>query len=226
MLLKFIARTGVSLALAASGWAATITLDATTTGAYHSNGTFTIAGNYAIGWYPSASPPGELRDYFVFDLSSVTGTIVGATLRAQDPATGYSSPDGSETFALFDVSTPLSTLISNAGSTTVFADLGTGAGYGSTTVSSAGTTVQVALNSAGLAYLNSAIGNSVALGGALTSINYANATASERLFNNSNATLTRQLVLTTVDNAQVPEPSTFALAGVCGAALILLRRRA
>jgi hypothetical protein len=141
-------------------YAATITLNATASGFYHSNGTFFASGNYAVGWYPASSPPGELRDYFVFDLSGVSGVITAATLRAQNPATGYSSPDPSETWSIFDVSTNLTTLTSGAGGVGAFNDLGTGTGYGSVTVnlSSNSTNVDVLLNASGLAFLNSAIG--------------------------------------------------------------------
>jgi len=39
------------------------------------------AGNHAIGWYGVSTPPGELRNYLVFDRSAISGTISAATLR-------------------------------------------------------------------------------------------------------------------------------------------------
>jgi hypothetical protein len=202
--------------------AGVITLDATASGTYHSNGTFFISGNYAAGWFPTAAPSGELRNFFVFDLTGVTGTITAATLRAQNPATGYSSPDANETWSIFDASTSPATLAAGTGGLAAFTDLGSGTNYGSVTVdfTSNSANVDVALNAAALGFLNSASG-SIAFGGAITTINFANTTSSERLFNSSDGTMTRQLILTIAD-AAVPEPGTMSL--LAAGALFLLGR--
>ena len=199
-----------------------VTLNATASGAYHSNGSFFLTGNYAAGWFPSpASPAGELRDYFVFDLTGVTGPITAATLRAFNPASGYSSPDANETWALFDVSTSLATLTSGAGGLAAFNDLGSGTSYGSATAAfAASANVDVALNAAALAFLNSASG-SVAIGGAITSFTNTD-TQSQYVFNSSSSALTRQLILTTAP-AAVPEPGTLWLTAAGALAFLLSR---
>ncbi len=207
--------------------AATITLNATASGTYHSNGTFFVSGNYAVGWYPNAQPPGELRDFFIFDLTGVTGVITAATLRAQNPSFGYLSPDPNETWSIFDVSTNLTTLSSGTGGLGAFNDLGSGTGYGSVTVnnSSNSTNVDLVLNASGLAFLNSVLGMPAAFGGAITSINFANTTQAEALFNASSGTMTRQLILTTADSSAVPEPGSLLLFGTALVAAARARHR-
>jgi PEP-CTERM motif len=202
--------------------AAVVTLDATASGTYHSNGSFFLSGNYAAGWFPSpASPPGELRDFFVFNLTGVTGPITAATLRAFNPSSGYSSPDANETWTLFDVSTSLATLTGGGGGLAAFNDLGSGTSYGSATAAfAANANVDVALNAAALAFLNSASG-SVAIGGAITSFLNTD-TQSQFLFNSTNGSMTRQLILTTAP-AAVPEPGTLWLIAAGAAAFLLSR---
>src|SRR5712692_7436756 len=140
--------------------AGVVTLNATASGAYHSNGSFVLTDNYAVGWFSPANPEGELRNYFVFDLAGVTGPITAATLRAFNPSTGYSSPDASETWALFDVSSSVAKLTAGAGGLAAFNDLGSGTSYGSITAAfDNNANVDVALNAAGLAFLNTASGS-------------------------------------------------------------------
>jgi hypothetical protein len=168
--------------------------------------TYTNSGWWSgVGGHDSTNPnyvagqfTGTLaRDYFVFNLAGVNQPITGATLRLNNPSGGYGSPDPTETFGLFDVSTPISTLIaSGSGRTDIYADLGTGTNYGSQTVSTAdnGKIVSITLNAAGVAALNAAKGGQFAVGGALTTIV---GTADQYLFGFSgSSTDTRQLVLT------------------------------
>ena len=187
---------------------ATVNLDATASGRYFTSGTF-FSGQYGTGWH--AGVPGEARSFFVFDLSGVTGTITAATLRlATNPSfSAYISPDPSETFALFDVATPIATLTGGSGG---FADLGTGTVLGTFLAnSSIGSQVDINLDASGLTYLNAAIGGSTALGGALTTL--ASGGSNEIVFNATDASFTRQLILTTTTTAPtgVPEPSTWAM---------------
>lgn len=189
--------------------AGTHAVPASNFGFYHDNGTFNSTTNHAIGFY-SGTPRGELRDFFVFNLTGLAGKIVSAKLRAYNPSSGFASPQSSETFALFDVSTPISTLTALTGGTAAFADLGTGVQLGSVIVNGASndTIVEVNLNSAGIAYLNSANGN-VAIGGALTTLVFG--TQSERLFNNGAGVMVRELVVVT-DDSIVPCAWTLAQA--------------
>src|SRR5262245_60700278 len=131
--------------------AGTQTVTASKWGFYHQNGTFVSGDNHAIGYY-TGTPPGELRDFFVFNVTGLAGKIVSAKLRAFNPSTGFSSPQPNETFTLFDVSTPLNTLIALTGGTAAFADLGSGSALGLAVVSNASndTIVEVQLNAAGI----------------------------------------------------------------------------
>src|SRR5262249_28925503 len=113
----------------------------------------------------------QYHDFFVFNLAGVHELIVGAQLRLTNPL--YSSPDATETYSVFDVSTPIAALSARgSGRTDIFTDLGTGSDFGSQTVSSAdnGQVVTVNLSPAALARLNAAAGGQVALGGALTTL--------------------------------------------------------
>lgn len=51
--------------------------------------------------------PDTYRNFLVFDLSSVDGPVVGAALQLFLPTGSYLSPDGSETFVVYDVSTSI-----------------------------------------------------------------------------------------------------------------------
>jgi hypothetical protein len=152
-------------------------------------------GNYLVGLPPDA--PGQYRNWFVFDVPAVSGSITSARLELFNPSGGYSSVDGSETYTLFDVSTPIGTLTAGgSGLTGIYDDIGTGVSYGSVTVTSAsnGQLVVVNLNAAGIAALTAAQGGQIAIGGALTSLS---GSAAQYLFGFTNGTLVRQLVIST-----------------------------
>ncbi|WP_031500184.1 hypothetical protein [Bryobacter aggregatus] len=208
----------LSLFLAASTVsAATITIDATASGFYQSTGS-AMAGNYATGWYAVGSS--EMRGFFLFDLAGVTGSIVSAQLHVSSgngSTTGYFSPDPSETLELYDVSTMAATLQLGKGGASVFDDLGTGLMLGSATLSHLiPTFINIELNGAGLSYLNSNLGP-VAFGAAITTL--TRGSENEAIFNSTNASLTRQLILVVEDGpnplipdpAAVPEPATLWL---------------
>ncbi len=67
--------------------------------------TYYPAGDYSPTTYT------EVRNFFVFDLSGVTGPALGATLELYnpsnppDPGDGYISPDPFETYELIEVVT-------------------------------------------------------------------------------------------------------------------------
>jgi hypothetical protein len=175
-----------------------VTLNAVASGFYAGSGVHT-AGNYAAGWFAGSSSV-ETRDYFVFDLTNVPGTIVAAYLRVSTAPEGsvrFGSEDPSETFTLFAVTTPIATLTGGSGGTAAFTDLGAGTTYGSVVATKAlGATVDVAMNGSGIAFLQ-ANRQPVAMGGAITTL--AKGAASEFLFNATSAALTRQLVIATVE---------------------------
>jgi len=134
------------------------------TGAHNPNN-----DNYLAGFNGST----VFHDFFVFNLSSVDTPICAASLVLFNPAVvGYQSPDETETFGIFDVTTDIGDLIGGTAGVAGFDDLGTGVSFGSTTVSAAdnGQFVTVNLNNDGINALNAAAGGQIAIGGALTTL--------------------------------------------------------
>ena len=148
-------------------------LQATSTGWYSDAGFHGASNpNYFAGLCSDAcTPEGELRDYFVFDLGEGV-SATSAVIRLFNPLTpnaGYISPNPSELFTLFDVSTGVRDLVADqSDATDIFADLGSGLVYGSRVVSAAddGTYVEIALSAAAVASLSQAVGT-WSVGGAL-----------------------------------------------------------
>ena len=155
-----------------------------------------------------------------------------ATLRLFNPEVsatlhGYVSPDPTETLNIYEVTTTAADVTGNTAGLAGFDDLGSGQLYGTREVSALdnGTVVEVVLNDAAVAAMNSATGLFL-VGGALGTIG----TGDQYVFGFSMASFvpdhTRQLVL---DVTAVPEPSTvvFNAIGtlVLAAASRILRRR-
>ena len=222
--------TAVSLAtLVGAGAAYGTTIDATDRGHYEDDGDHDSANtNYIVGEVPTGSV--QYHNFFVFDLSSVSGTITSAELRLLNPPGGFASSDATETYEVFDVSTSSGTLTGGgAGLVAVYADLAGGTMYASQVVSAAdnGTTIVIPLNAAALSDLNAASGL-FAFGGVLTTTVVGG--ANEFLFGltGSPSTLAdTQLVVTTDEVNAVPEPSAYALGllGLAGLSLIGWWRR-
>ena len=198
--------------------ASPITLSYVALGWYDQTGDHPIPGglNYIVGDYLDFSK--VHRNWFVFDLSAVDQPIASATLRAYNRTFGYFSPDPTETWTIFDVSTSISSLMNGTGGSAAFVDLGTGLIYGSAVVSPAdsGVFVEAALNSDALGALNAASGL-FALGGALTTLS---SLSSEYVFASSHQDPRAELVL-----VLVPEPGTLLLFGLGGLVLKGRRRR-
>jgi hypothetical protein len=199
--------------------AATITLDATSRGYFRSDGSVTgghgaASANYLAGQYQTR----ESRNFFIFDLSSITGLIVSASL--QIAPGDYLSPDTSETVTLFDVSTPFAILTNGTGGVAAFNDLGAGTSYGSRAFTAADVwtvPVTMALNGAALTNLQSAVGALFAMGGAVTSLS---GSADQTVFGATHLAggLPVRLVLETQPappppTPAVPEPATLTLLG-------------
>lgn len=158
------------VALVVSATARSVTLDSVDSGWYRIDGSHTPSNqNYAVGNFGGT----YYNNFFVFDLSSQTEAITGATLSLFNPALGYLSV-AAETYSVFDVSTDIAVLTAGTGGIGAFADLGSGTLLGShvfeTSATNAGF-VSIPLNQAALAYLNVHIGGLVALGGAITTLN-------------------------------------------------------
>lgn len=204
--------------------AATITIDASENGWYSAAGSHSPSNvNYIVGRGDNGT---ITRNFFVFDIPASLADpqleVVSATLRVFNfqgtqpfstlPAFGYVSPDPTETYAVYSVSTPVSTLTGGgSGLTAIFDDLGDGTLFGQATVSAAsnGALVMLSLNPEARSSIMSAAGNPFAIGGALTTLGATS--EAEHLFawSNLNYPQTRQLIL---EVQPVPEPSSLALA--------------
>jgi hypothetical protein len=110
---------------------ADIILNSTDTGWYNNSGFHDSANTNYIAGDEEAM---EFRDFFVFDLTGITGPIVSAELSLFNPCfpfPGYMSPNPSETYQVTNVTTAITTLVSsNTGATAIFSDLGTNTPYG------------------------------------------------------------------------------------------------
>ncbi len=201
----------LGLAPASSRADTSVTLNAVDSGWYKPDGSHDSANdNYIAGKVGAA---GELRNFFVFDLSTIRGPIINATLRIFNPGAGYNSVDAQETYTTFDVSTPIADLMAtNQTRTDIHADLGNGTSYGFVNVldPSNNFVVEVNFNSGGLAALNSSQGL-VAVGGAVTSLRGQD---DEYIFGGSDGSSLRQLVLTVGSPLMISE---FRFSGPQGA---------
>ena len=125
--------------------------------------------NYFVGLCgDGCDPKGEFRDFAVFDLGEGI-SATSAVIRLFNPLIGYISPNPSELYSLYDVSTGVRDLMaSQSDATDIFDDLGSGLLFGSRTVLSgdAGVYVEITLTADGIDSLNRAIGN-WAVGGAV-----------------------------------------------------------
>jgi hypothetical protein len=216
------------LGFALASPASAVTLVAVDRGWYRADGLHQPTNtNFAAGRY-YADPMdltvlSDYRNFFVFDLSSVSGTVTSATLTLFLPASSYLSSDATETYQLHDVSTSIASLVAGTGGTPAFNDLGGGSAFGSVTVDAAaqGTPINIALNAAGLAYLGAALGGQVALGGAVTTLSGQSLQA---IFGATLNAPTNWSVLS-IETAIVPVPAALWMLGGGLAALGFLRRR-
>ena len=187
-------------------------ISASDVGWYHSTG-FSLGSslnNYLVG-DSDENGSVNVRNFVVFDLSTLTQTVQSATVHLFNGAnSGYLSPDPSETYAMFEVATDIGVLVDGTGGVTTYDDLGDGVLFGSVEVSAAdnGQFVEVELNAAGIAALNAANGF-FALGGDLTTISHP-VDVDEALFRFSHETSDVRLVVQTI-----PEPITVLLLGSC-----------
>lgn len=183
---------------------ASITLDATARGWYDSAGNFSGSDNYIAGRVGAV----EYRNFFRFDLSAITESVISATLRLFNP-----DVTGAETYEVSQYSGSVASLIGGTGGLAAFADLGDGALLGTATVGAgdSGSFTEITLNGTALALIDAA-GSSIAFGGFLSSLGIL---GNEYVFGFSgggNMSET-QLILETsgIPNVSVPEPGTLGL---------------
>jgi len=170
----------ITIALAALPASAQLVfLEAVDSGFYTWEGSHSAGStNYVVG-DTAASGVNELRNFFVFDLSSVSGTVAFAALQIYnpsetvDPGNGFNSPDPFETYVVNEVTTDIGTLTAGGtGLVSIFDDLGDGLGYGSVDVDAGdnGTSILIPLNGDAVDAINLAVGGSWAVGGAVTTL--------------------------------------------------------
>lgn len=153
-----------------------------------------LAGRYSVSQY---------RNFFVFDLSSITSDVTGATLTLNVLGT----TSGSETYELYHVSTDVADLIAGGSNkSTIFADLGAGDSFGSREIfdSEADSYIEIVLDTD---LVNDSIDQNgmLVIGGALTSLEQSS-TADEYVFGYEGETPFSYAKLTVV-----PEPGTLTL---------------
>lgn len=138
---------------------ASIEISAVDSGNYRSTGVHVAANpSYFVGVINNL----HYHNFFVFDLSGVTETILSATLKLENPAAVTNS--AATAYTLYDVTTSIGTLTTSqsAGPTGVgiYNDLGAGTSYGSVAVGgSVGVGfVEIPLNAAAIAGMNATSG--------------------------------------------------------------------
>ena len=158
----------------------------------------------------------RFRNFFTFDLTSLSGTATAAFLRI-DRGTDLPGNESTETIEFFDVSTDAVTLNNNQGlSQAIFEDLGTGVSYGSFTVLDDRLQFGLLLNEAGLADINAANGF-FSIGGSLITND-----GNDGFFSGDNLGTT-ELRIVTVPTVSLP--STMLLFGLSFVVFVAWRYR-
>jgi len=144
-----------------------ITINASNTGWYTSANTNNQPGgaNYITGLCSNCGGP-TFRDFLAFNIPGET-TITTATLNINTYI--YDSINATETLGLFDVSTPLATLIAGTGGLAAYNDLGSGVLYGSRVYTAADQNLfrTISLNASAISAIQQSTGGSFVMGGAL-----------------------------------------------------------
>jgi hypothetical protein len=180
---KFGFAAGAALALfmlPATAAAAVINLASTSRGCVDAVGEFrcgqsgTATGFFATG--ERAGDLGESRAFLLFDLSGISGQVVGAVLEIEVSDFGsftFSGVDPFETVGFFDVSAAsLATLAGGSTDAAVFGDLGSGDLYSLRILTSAdnGTVLSITLSGLAIDALNASLGGDFGFGLALLSL--------------------------------------------------------
>lgn len=176
-------------------------LEADDSGTYSYEGYSSAGGTNYLAGDTAAAGVNEIRNFFIFDLSAVPGTVAFAALQLYNPGdppdsgNGFSSPDPFETYVLNEVITDIATLAAGGtGLVAIFDDLGDGTQFGSIDIDASdnATSVLIPLNQDAVTSINSAMGGSWAVGGAVTTLV---GNPLQAVFAYSNGTMRRRLIL-------------------------------
>lgn len=166
-LVTFLAIAALSLVNATLAQAAPIAIINDDSGWYAENGVHGdvfLVGNDPLNTnYIAGRDAGiQYHDFFVFDLSAVSGTVTSATLEL---FTADISSNG--VYKNFDVTTSIASLVAGTGGTAAFTDLNDGSAFGAIFVTTAqsNTVISITLNAAAIAAIQGSLGGMFAIGG-------------------------------------------------------------
>ena len=185
----------------------------------------TVQPRYDVGSSFSDTQTGSAvlqRDYFVFDLAGVTGTVTGATLTIFSPS-HPTQTNASDTLFIFDVTTPVNTLTGNASGAgaygSEFGDLANGTQYGSVlmdpTTIQAGTPINISLTNA-LIDINAHRGGLFAVGGTINPLNLIAGGGPYYLGGGTFAPFAQLTLQTSVSSVPEPTAGLLMLIGLSG----------
>lgn len=201
-------------------------------GSYSSAGVHVGSNDAYISGFDSFEGQ-EFRNFFVFDIPTLSGTdtYTSAVLNIYNGGTATPNAFGmaGRTFTISSIATDINTLrVGGTGLTSVFNDLRGGVDYGSITfVSTPGNnaTIKFNLNANGLAAINSAAGSQIAFGGSFDVTDNVN---DQYIFGFSGSGTPgdgKTRLDLVVNNFVAPEPSTFALLSVAPIGIAIVARR-
>lgn len=194
------------------------------------------------GWYNSSgyhSPSNNniavgnndgYRNFFAFNLGTISGTITGASLKIYGGnGAYYNGANTSEIYNIYDYTGNKVPMLSGFGGTAAYNDLGSGSLYGSTTVNyllgSAGPMHEVtiaSLSAAAISDMNAALAGTdhlFIIGGASPSL-----LAGQYLWSGSGSTPAAELSIEVQPATAVPTPDTLPLIAAGGLGLLFFRR--
>lgn len=219
------------IALISATSASAVTLDATGRGVYIEDNIFGAVAsgngagdNYFTGLVP-INPPFHGRNWFAYDLSSITGPVTAATFRVFTGTIRLDSSDTPGEFQLHQVASPASDVGTTNG-VAIFDDLADGPVYGNFTYgySDADMTIDITLNASALADINAAIGGTFVMGGHVNNLDFGD-TFAQSIFGPTDSNSVSQLILTAPNHSTaVPEPAT-GLLGLLAIGGMLVRRK-